>query len=151
MFKKLLILLAIVFLVMQVIQIDVSIPEDAASKTDFIEKYNPPQEIASLIKGGCYDCHSYTTEYDWFMHIAPVSWLTKGHVEEGREHLNFSDWDQYDLRKKVHKLEECYEEMEEFEMPIQGYISRHQEADFSKEDRETLIGWFKEMSKTIVD
>ena len=151
MLKKFLLLLAIVFVVMQVYQIDVSIPEDAATKTDFLAKYTPDAEITKLVKDGCYDCHSYDTKYKWYMHVAPVSWLTKGHVKEGREHLNFSDWDAYDLRKKVHKLEECHEEMEKFAMPISGYVSMHPEADFSEEQREKLMNWFKHMEETITD
>ncbi len=151
MLKKFLLLLAIVFLIMQVYQIDVSIPEDHASKTDFIEKYQPSEEIATLIKNGCYDCHSYETEYEWYMHIAPISWLTKGHVEDGRKHLNFSDWDAYDLRKKIHKLEECYEEVEEYKMPISGYVSMHSEADYTEEERSLLVDYFKKMEETIED
>ncbi|MFK8045238.1 MAG: heme-binding domain-containing protein [Crocinitomicaceae bacterium] len=151
MLKKFLLLLLIVFAVMQFIQIDVSIPEDAATKTDFLTKYETPANIAALIKDGCYDCHSYKTEYKWYMHIAPVSWLTKGHVEDGRKHLNFSDWDAYDFRKKVHKLEECFEEIEAYKMPISGYVTMHPEADFSNEERELLIGYFKELEKTITD
>lgn len=151
MLKKILLLVFIVFAVMQFIQIDVSIPEDAASKTDFLTKYEAPADISKLVKEGCYDCHSYETKYKWYMHIAPISWLTKGHVEDGRKHLNFSDWDAYDFRKKVHKLEECYEEVEEFKMPIQGYITMHEEADFTAEERAKLVAWFKELEETITD
>ena len=151
MLKKILLLLLVVFTVMQLIQIDVSVPEDAQTKTDFLAKYNAPDDISLLVKDGCYDCHSYHTEYKWYMHIAPISWLTKGHVEDGRKHLNFSDWDAYDFRKKVHKLEECYEEIEEFKMPIPGYVTMHEEADFTEAQRSKLVAWFKEMEATIAD
>lgn len=151
MLKRILLLLLVVFAVMQFIQIDVSIPEDASSKTDFLTKYNPPADIAKLVKEGCYDCHSYKTEYKWYMHVAPVSWLTKGHVEDGRKHLNFSDWDGYEFRKKVHKLEECHEELAGYEMPISGYITMHQEADFTVDERAKLVNWFKKMESTITD
>lgn len=151
MLRTILIMVFVVFGVMQLIQIDVSVPADASTKTDFLAKYSPPADIAKLVQEGCYDCHSYETEYKWYMHIAPISWLTKGHVEEGREHLNFSDWDAYDFRKKVHKLEECHEEIESYEMPIQGYVSMHAEAEFTPEQRTKLIAWFKQMEETITD
>ncbi len=151
MLKKILLLLFIVFAVMQLIQIDVSIPDDADTKTDFLTKYAPPEDIKLLVKNGCYDCHSYETKYKWYMHVAPVSWLTKGHVEDGRKHLNFSDWDSYDLRKKIHKLEECYEEIEHYKMPIQGYVNMHDEANFTEEEREKLMTWFKDMEGSITD
>lgn len=151
MLKKILLLLFIVFAIMQLIQIDVSIPDDAASRTDFLTKYSPPEDIKQLIKDGCYDCHSYETQYKWYMHIAPVSWLTKGHVEDGRRHLNFSDWDSYSLRKKLHKLEECHEEMERYNMPIQGYVNMHEEAKFTEEEKEKLINWFMDMESSITN
>ncbi|MFD1551202.1 cytochrome C [Putridiphycobacter roseus] len=151
MLKKLLALLAIVFIVMQFIQTDVSIPEDSASKTDFLAKYEAPAEIQSLVKASCYDCHSYETKYKWYMHVAPVSWLTKGHVKDGRKHLNFSDWDSYSLKKKKHKLEECYEELDENKMPLESYLKMHDEAKLTTKERLLLVEWFKEMEHTIVD
>jgi len=151
MLKKILLLLAAVFLIMQIYQIDVSIPDDAETKTDFLTKYEVSEDIQKLVKGACYDCHSYNTEYKWYMHIAPASWITKGHVAEGREHLNFSDWDAYSLRKKIHKLEECHEEIEAFKMPISGYVTMHPEADLNEEDRLRLIDWFKHMEESITD
>ncbi len=151
MFKKILALLLIVFAVMQFIQIDVSIPEDSASKTDFLAKYEAPAEIQSLVKASCYDCHSYETKYKWYMHVAPVSWLTKGHVKDGRKHLNFSDWDKYELDKKKHKLEECYEEIEEGKMPLESYLKMHDEAKLTVEEQQLLVNWFKEMQHSITD
>jgi hypothetical protein len=41
----------------------------------------------------CFDCHSNESERPWYTMVAPVSWWTKNHVDEGREALNFSEWD----------------------------------------------------------
>jgi hypothetical protein len=37
-------------------------------------------------------------------------------VEEGREHLNFSEWDQLNTEEQVEAMEEAWEEVEEGEM-----------------------------------
>jgi hypothetical protein len=40
----------------------------------------------------CFDCHSNQTVWPWYSNIAPISWLLQHDVDEGRQHLNFSDW-----------------------------------------------------------
>ena len=41
-------------------------------------------------------------------------------MEEGIEHLNFSDWAKYSSKKAAHKLEESVEEGEEDKMPLKS-------------------------------
>ena len=65
-------------------------------------------------------------------------------IEEGREHLNFSEWGKYTERRKKHKLEECWEEVEENKMPLNSYLWVHGEAKLSEEQASLLIDWFKE-------
>ncbi len=50
-----------------------------------------------LVQQACYDCHSYQTEWPWYAKIAPISWITWYDVTEGREDMNFSNW-QHTLR-----------------------------------------------------
>lgn len=104
---------------------------------------NPPvdQEPAwdspatrDLAQRACFDCHSNETTWPWYSHIAPVSWLVQHDVEEGREHLNFSDWAQ--KRQEIH---EAAEEMEEGEMPMPIYLVLHSEAKLSPEEQKTLM------------
>lgn len=37
---------------------------------------------------------------------APISYWIDHHIEEGKEHLDFSDWENYSLKKKDHKMDE---------------------------------------------
>src|SRR4051794_16607373 len=46
----------------------------------------------ALAMQACADCHSNRTKLLWFEHVAPISWWIKGHVDEGRDALNFDDW-----------------------------------------------------------
>jgi hypothetical protein len=112
---------------------------------DFIAQTNAPEEIQILLKTSCYDCHSNFTKTPWYGQIAPVSWYINDHVNEGREELNFNAWGTYNLKKKKHKLEECWEEIEKEKMPLADYLKIHQEAKLSKEDQKKLISWLKSL------
>jgi Haem-binding domain len=46
--------------------------------------------------GGCQDCHSNQTRWPPHSFLAPFSWMVAGDVEQGREALNFSTWDEDD-------------------------------------------------------
>ena len=54
--------------------------------------WDSPQTRA-IVKRACFDCHSNETVWPWYSNIAPASWLVYRDVSEGREHLNFSEWD----------------------------------------------------------
>jgi hypothetical protein len=66
------------------------------------------------------------------------------HIEEGKEHLNFSDWENYDSKKKDHKLEEVIEEVKEGEMPLNEYTWTHADAKLSDEQISALLAWADE-------
>ena len=54
--------------------------------------WNSPQ-TRELIHRACFDCHSNETVWPWYSNVAPVSWLLQRDVNEGRSHLNFTEWD----------------------------------------------------------
>ena len=33
-----------------------------------------PPEAQTVLKRSCYDCHSSSTVWPWYSHVAPVSW-----------------------------------------------------------------------------
>ena len=131
-----------IFIIMQFFTIDKSHPEIVKSD-DLIAIAKPPKDLEKLLRNACYDCHSYETEYPWYSYVAPVSWFLEHHIEEGREHLNFSIWGTYELKRKNHKLHECEEETEEKKMPLDSYTWTHGDADLSEADREKLAEWFE--------
>jgi hypothetical protein len=140
--KKLLITLAVILIGIQFIRIDKQNPPVTISN-DFIEVNHTPENIAILLKTACYDCHSYETNYPWYTNISPVSWFVKHHIDEGREHLNFSEWGTYNSKKKSHKLDECIEEVEEGEMPLTSYTIMHSNASLDQRQKDMLINYFK--------
>ncbi len=97
-----------------------------------------PAEVQALLKRACFDCHSHETVWPLQAYVAPVSWLVAHDVEEGREELNFSAWDQVDLRKVAKKLPK---EVGEGEMPPWFYVVAHPSARLTDAERKTLSDW----------
>ena len=129
-------------LILQVLPVDRSNHEIDETK-DFLLITEAPKEVVSIVKSSCYDCHSNHTVWPWYSYVAPVSWVVADHVEHGREELNFSEWKDYEFKRKDHKLEECVEAIEEGWMPDEGYVKMHEEANLTDEQRELLIAFFK--------
>ena len=136
--------LAVIFILIQFIRIDKTNPP-IDSDQDFVAVMNPPAEIGVKLKEACYDCHGHTTKYPWYTDIAPVSWWIKGHINNGRKHLNFSIWNTYSEEKKKHKIEENIEYIENKWMPLKSYTWLHGEAKLSDEERKAMVTYFQSL------
>src|SRR6266446_8562646 len=62
--------------------------------------------VIAIIERSCQDCHSDATRYPWYSYIAPVSWLIRSDVTEGRKHLNLSRWPEYPPIRQSRSLSE---------------------------------------------
>ncbi len=140
--KKIALALLAVFLLMQFYRPEKNIAQGNHTST-FLVETNPPKNVKVILEQTCYDCHSNNTEYPWYNTIAPVSYWLANHVDEGKKHLNFSEWKGYTIKKKDHKLEEVIEMMEEGEMPLKEYTWTHEEARLTQEERGAIIEWAK--------
>lgn len=140
--KKVALALLVIFVLMQFYR-----PEKNSAQGDhtatFIAETNPSTEVKTILVQTCYDCHSDNTEYPWYNNIAPVSYWLADHVKHGKGHLNFSAWEEYDTKKKDHKLEEVIEMVEKGEMPLKEYTWTHEEARLTEQQREDIIEWAK--------
>jgi hypothetical protein len=144
MIKKILLGLAVVFIIIQFFRIDKTVPETDPSK-DFLTLHSPPTQVKAIIQNSCYDCHSYQTEYPWYSNIAPVSWWLQDHIEEGRDELNFSNWGDYNARRADHKLEEAAEMVLSEEMPLPSYTYAHWDANLNEEEQTAMAEWFEQL------
>jgi len=82
----------------------------------------------------CADCHSNQTKWPWYSRVAPVSWLVVKDVEQGRSHLNVSEWQR--PQKDAH---EAAEELREGKMPLPLYLPAHPEARLSAAEKAELV------------
>lgn len=138
--KKVAIVLLVVFVGMQFYRPDKNVATGDYVKT-FEQETQPNPEVQKILETTCYDCHSANTTYPWYNNIAPISYWIDGHIEEGREHLDFSDWANYSAKKKDHKLEEVVEEVEEDKMPLKEYTWTHQDARLTTDQKKALMDW----------
>ncbi|MBE7477524.1 MAG: heme-binding domain-containing protein [Ignavibacteriales bacterium] len=102
---------------------------------------NAPEKVASILRESCYDCHSNETDWPWYSHIAPVSFLVAGDVNDARKHLNFSEWDKYEAEKREKIYEEIVEEIEKENMPLPIYTFTHPGAKLDDHKIKTIKEW----------
>ena len=100
-----------------------------------------PPEVSGILKRACYDCHSNESVWPWYSYVAPVSWLVIDHVNEGRGHVNFSEWAQYSPKKVKKAFDGICEEIREKGMPIANYLLLHPDAKLSDADIEAICAW----------
>lgn len=122
-----------------------TVPSDNA-----IEKhYQGPVHVLGLLKTSCYDCHSNTTAYPWYNNIQPVKWWLADHVNSGKRHLNFDEFNSYSKEKKLKKLDEVAETIREGEMPLTSYTVVHQNAKLTDTQKSEIEQWVNEVKKQI--
>jgi mono/diheme cytochrome c family protein len=103
-----------------------------------IERINPPVQsdidapanIKAIFKKACYDCHSNETNWAWYTKVAPASFLAVNDVNDGRKHLNFSEWN---INKESKYKEEIWDEIREEQMPPWQYKIFHSEAKLTQD------------------
>jgi len=133
--KKKLLYLTILVIIIQFIPFG---KDHETYKTVAEPEWNNPQTRKLFFKA-CGDCHSFETKWPWYSNIAPISWLISNHVEEGREHLNVSNWG----HQKKNKGKDAAEEIEQGDMPLAPYLFLHSEAKLSDSEKDALIDGLK--------
>ena len=118
---------------------------DITAVEPFINETQPSDQVHQILKNTCFDCHSNVTRYPWYGSITPVNYWIADHIDHGKKELNFSDWENYSLKKKEHKMEETYEEVEEKHMPLDSYTWMHADAKLTDEQIKVVVDWAKEV------
>lgn len=134
--NKVIISAVLVIILIQLIPVDRDNP--FSESTDEITVVD---SIKTIIEHSCYNCHSNNTNWPWYSYVAPVSWMVAYHVHTGRGELNFSEWNSYDEKRKMYKLKELTEEIEEDEMPLISYRLMHPDAELSAQQKRQLTNW----------
>jgi hypothetical protein len=100
----------------------------------------PTASAEALARTACYDCHSNETDWPTYAYVAPFSWLVISDVDDGRDELNFSEWDDHDS-----EADDAAEEVAEGSMPLSQYTLIHRDALLSDEERRELIEALQQM------
>jgi len=100
-----------------------------------------PIEIQNVLKQSCYDCHSNHTNYLWYHEIAPFSWGVALHIKDGKKHLNFDTFAQYNERVRNHTLAEINKVVSDGEMPMKAYVLFHPKSRLNAQDIIKIKNW----------
>jgi len=92
-----------------------------------------PEEISSILKSSCYDCHS------------------KGaNSEKAQKAVQFDLWDDYRLTKKIGLLAEIGEVIEEGDMPPKKYLEHKPDRKLTESQKTNLVEWTKKESERLM-
>lgn len=100
-----------------------------------------PADVTRAFARACNDCHSNQTNWRWYTYVAPVSWLTVGHVNQGREELNFSIWGTYGARMRETRLRSICQLSRDGTMPLPSYTLVHPQARLSPDEISSICEW----------
>jgi len=141
MFKKILLALLALFLIIQLFRPEKNNSNDLTNAITI--KYEVPEEVAVILKNACNDCHTNNTVYPWYANIQPAAWWLEEHVVDGKRHLNLSDFINLPIAVQNHKFEEIVEVIDENEMPLESYtyLGLHQEANLTSSEKDIIKGW----------
>lgn len=143
-----LVIILIVFIALQLIRPARNISGQVLL-TDISKTYRIPDDIQSLLKNACYDCHSNNTNYPWYSNIQPVGWLLANDINNGKDKINFSEFGSLSTRRQISKLQGIENRIKDGTMPLAPYQLMHKNARFSKEEKELLIDWIQRTRDSI--
>lgn len=112
-------------------------------------KAKTPPHITALLDRSCRDCHSNETDWPWYTSVSPTSWLVANHVQHGREHFNYSEWNTYDSDDRDKFLGAMCDLVKRERMPLPSYLLIHPGAKLSPADVTALCSWSDKMRDTL--
>ncbi len=118
---------------------------------DLLKTVEVPDNVSTILKSACYDCHSNESSYPWYSYVAPVKWFVYDHIEEGREDVNFSIWDSYSKSDKAEILDDISSEVSEGDMPLKPYPLTHPRAKLTEKQREILVDWADDYTERLFE
>ncbi len=105
--------------------------------------------VLDILKVTCFDCHSNNTRYPWYNNIQPVAWWLNNHIEEGKEHLNFSEFGNLPVAKQKKKLNGVAKLIEKDKMPLSSYTLIHKDAILDAHQKEMVITWARDAASKL--
>ena len=102
-----------------------------------------------ILQTSCYDCHSNNTVYPWYTNINPVGFWMRGHINDGKWSINFSDLSTFSRRKLDHRLKDIAEQVESGEMPLWSYTLIHTYAKLDSGQVNLVKNWTASARKEV--
>ncbi len=102
---------------------------------------NVPGDAGTVLRTSCYDCHSNETRWPWYSYVAPISWMIRHDVSDGRKDVNFSEWDRYTPERRQKIARKAVHEVQEHQMPLDIYLLMHPDAEVDPFELQALQDW----------
>ena len=122
---------------------------EALSANDMTHTVAIPDDVLTILKTSCFDCHSNHTSYPWYHMVQPFGFWLDNHVKEGKKELNFSEFNTYKAKRQFKKLKKISKEVKEQGMPLSSYTFIHRYAILNDEQSQRLRNWADSASMTI--
>ncbi|MGZ4790067.1 MAG: heme-binding domain-containing protein [Terriglobales bacterium] len=100
-----------------------------------------PPDVARTMDRSCADCHTNKTVWPKYSYLAPLSWFVTDDVNEGRRHVNFSEWASYSTEKQQRRLGDICDEVKDGGMPLKQYTWMHSGTALTQPQRDAICAW----------
>ena len=147
-FKRILIVLLVIFVIIQFIRPAKNV-HAGAQPNHVMKNFPASPEVRSIMEKACFDCHSNNTTYPWYSYIQPFAWWLNDHIEEGKKEVNYDEFLSYTPKKQHKKFEETAELVKEGEMPLKSYTWIHRDAKLTDAERQAIVNWATRSAATI--
>ena len=87
----------------------------------------------------CADCHSDSTHWPVYTHVAPISWMVEKDVVDGRGHMNLSQWLELSADQQEVLSTEIVGQAKKGAMPPFQYRMVHRGSGLTQEDVAALL------------
>jgi hypothetical protein len=93
-----------------------------------------PEEVNTVLVSSCFDCHS-----------------SVGKNEDAKKALNFEQWDDYRLTKKIGLLGDITKVIEKDKMPPGKYLEFNPDKKLTDTQKELILNWAEETSASLME
>jgi hypothetical protein len=144
--RRTVILLAVAVVAMQFVRPNYTNPPVTAAHSLMPQA---PANVRAILDRSCRDCHSNETRWPLYSQVAPMSWLVAGHVRDGRDRFNYSEWTTYDSDEQDKLLGGVCSLTKRGRMPLPSYLLIHRDATLAPGDITALCDWSEKMRDTL--
>lgn len=148
MIRKILVFLLVVLIIIQFFRPAKNI-SIAAQPNALSAVYPIPENVDTIMKYACYDCHTNNSRYPWYFKVQPSAWFLANHIKDGKRHFNFDEFMTYSKEKQDDKLKDLVEMVDDDDMPLSSYTWMHADARLTREQKAAITTWAKQLRAKI--
>ncbi len=117
-----------------------------SSERTLTKDFKAPLPVRNIIQRACLDCHSEETVWPWYSYIPPVSIQIHNDVNNARQFMNLSRWNEYTTEEQHDFVSQIAYATNAGMMPPTRYLWIHGDARLSAADLAILKEWARSQS-----